>query len=421
MRDRGHRAHALRPVPRPPHVPDLGKGRKLVAVIRVSRLWSAPRPVAAVSPAGATIRAFSSDGLDAFNSEARAEAAPVVAQAAAAESAEPAAAEAQPKSRRVSGARIAAIIAIILGTAAVATVAAWQYERRIASPGAGSLTVETTPAGVEVSIAGAVVGRTPLTISLAPGTYAVQVGTGNARRELTVNMVSRGSVVHQLELAPQAPVAPAKASGSLHVQTDLPRMSVQVDGVDRGNAPLTIDSLQAGEHQVLVRGDGRTLRRTVNVKAGETFALVISPIEPSTAGPGWLSVSSPVPMKLRENGQLIGTTETEKLMLPSGEHEIEFANDDLGYQTVKKVTVTAGKTAVTTVEVPTAPLNLNALPWAEVWVDGQRIGETPIANLSTRIGTHDVVFRHPQFGERKESVVVTLRQPARLGVDMRRQ
>jgi hypothetical protein len=54
-----------------------------------------------------------------------------------------------------------------------------------------------------------------------------------------------------------------------------------------------------------------------------------------------------------------------------------------------------------------------------VWIDGQRVGETPIGNLSVPIGSHEVVFRHPQFGEKRRAISVTLGAPVRLSVDMR--
>ena len=44
-----------------------------------------------------------------------------------------------------------------------------------------------------------------------------------------------------------------------------------------------------------------------------------------------------------------------------------------------------------------------------------------LGNLSLAIGTHEVVFRHPDLGERKETVTVTTLAPARLGVDLRKQ
>ena len=78
-----------------------------------------------------------------------------------------------------------------------------------------------------------------------------------------------------------------------------------------------------------------------------------------------------------------------------------------------------GKTTTVAVELPYGSISLNAQPWAEVWIGGERVGETPIANISRRVGAYEIVFRHPQFGERRENVVVTLRQPVRLGVDMR--
>ena len=193
-----------------------------------------------------------------------------------------------------------------------------------------------------------------------------------------------------------------------------------MDGIERGLSPITIEGLQVGDHEVVVRGDRGTFRRNVQIKAQETLSLVISPGEPTTSLPGWLAISSPVVMQLREAGRLIGTTETDRLMMSAGEHEIEIVNEALGFQSTQKFVVAAGKTTATSVEMPTGLLSINAQPWAEVWVDGERIGETPIANLSRRLGAHQVVFRHPQLGERTETVVVTLRQPARLGIDMRR-
>ncbi len=197
-------------------------------------------------------------------------------------------------------------------------------------------------------------------------------------------------------------------------------MAVLVDGVERGYSPLTIGDLAPGDHQVVVRGERGTVRRSVRVNAQETLSLVISPIESSDVLPGWLAVSSPVSLQLLEAGRLIGTSDADKLMLPSGDHEIEFANDALGFRSVRKLNVAPGKVTTTAIELPLGVLNVNAQPWAEVWVDGERVGETPLANISRRIGSHEIVLRHPQFGERRETVVVTANQPTRLGVDMRR-
>jgi len=85
------------------------------------------------------------------------------------------------------------------------------------------------------------------------------------------------------------------------------------------------------------------------------------------------------------------------------------------------VQVTAGAAASVDVPVPNGTISVNAVPWADVWIDGEKVGETPIGNLSLPVGTHDVLFRHPDLGERHHTAVVTLTQPTRLSVDLRAQ
>jgi hypothetical protein len=65
------------------------------------------------------------------------------------------------------------------------------------------------------------------------------------------------------------------------------------------------------------------------------------------------------------------------------------------------------------------PLNVNAIPWAEVLIDGMPAGQTPMAAVMTTIGPHDIEFRHPELGRKTARVVVSLKEPARVSVDMR--
>ena len=44
-----------------------------------------------------------------------------------------------------------------------------------------------------------------------------------------------------------------------------------------------------------------------------------------------------------------------------------------------------------------------------------------LAICRARIGTHEVVFRHPELGERRETVVIAVGKPARIGVDLRKK
>jgi hypothetical protein len=106
-------------------------------------------------------------------------------------------------------------------------------------------------------------------------------------------------------------------------------------------------------------------------------------------------------------------------MLASGRHVIEFVNQTLGYRQSRVVQVMPGKVAPIVIELPQGTVNLNASPWAEVWIDGRRVGETPIGNLSVPIGPHEIVFRHPELGEKKHAVSVTTAAPVRLSVSMK--
>ena len=136
---------------------------------------------------------------------------------------------------------------------------------------------------------------------------------------------------------------------------------------------------------------------------------------------GWISVSSPVDVQLFENGRLLGSSLTDRIMVPSGTHQVEVVNETLGYRMTRSVQVTAGKVASLAVKLPMGSVAINAVPWAEVWMDGNRVGETPIGNLPATIGSHEIVFRNPELGEKLQVVTVTLTTPARLSVDMRKK
>ncbi len=146
-----------------------------------------------------------------------------------------------------------------------------------------------------------------------------------------------------------------------------------------------------------------------------------APAPPPAMVAGMVSVAAPVPMQVYAKGKLIGTTEAETFMLPVGTHELEFRNDAVGYRVRRSVTVQAGRTSATKLEAPAGTVHVNAVPWAEVWIDNQRVGETPIGNMSTAIGSHEIVFRHPQLGERRTTVLVTLKEPLRVSMDLRKK
>jgi hypothetical protein len=286
------------------------------------------------------------------------------------------------------------------------------------TPEPASLSLRTTPAGADVTIDGVPQGVTPVSLTLAAGTYHVTLRTPDGQeRSLDVALKSGESLVQQIEWA-AVPAPVVAATGAMHIQTEPAGQTVVVDDVRRGLSPLTLTDLTPGEHQLVVTGNSGTFRRVVTITAGDTLSVVVAPHAPAVSA-GFLRVSSPVLLQIKANGDLIGNTESARVMLPAGEHEIEMSSEALNFRRTQRVTIAAGRTADVNVTLPNGAISINAVPWADVWLNNERLGPTPLANLLRPIGTYRVTFRHPQLGERQTTVTVKDRETARVGMDMR--
>jgi hypothetical protein len=231
------------------------------------------------------------------------------------------------------------------------------------------------------------------------------------------------------------------ALATLSVQSNPPGVPVFVDGVERGTTPTRL-TLAPGPHILeLRRGVPRVIpiSLTAGADVSQYLEFVEAPVSteqliaqaeaaapdpvvpPPPVAPlaGWISVKLPFVADIREKGKLLGTTEADRLMLAAGTHELEFVNQTLGFQLTRTVQVGAGRVMPVALPLPRGSVNLNAAPWAEVWLDGVRVGETPIGNLAVPIGPHEIVFKHPQFGEKRHAVSVTAGAPVRVSVDMK--
>ncbi len=223
----------------------------------------------------------------------------------------------------------------------------------------------------------------------------------------------------------------AAASGRLDVQSEPSGATVSIDGRHYGVTPLTLGSVTPGARRIVLRLGGREVRQTVRVEPGAT-ASVIAPMRsvpvpatanasvPPVAGSGWVAIASAADLDIMEEDVLVGSTRSPQVMMPAGLHTLRLVSPALGYETVQQVRVEPGKVARLSVTLPEAMVHLNAQPWAEVFVDGTSVGETPIGNLPVRIGTHQIVFRHPELGEKAVPAVVRAGTPTRVSVDLRK-
>ncbi len=312
---------------------------------------------------------------------------------------------------------------VAAAAAVIAVVAAGvPAARRWASPSAasndGTLVMTTNPAGAKLFVDGVERGVTPLTVSLKPGAHALELRGDGPARTMPITMAAGAQVSQYIELPKTA-----AASGQLQVRTEPSGAKVSVDGAPRGTSPVTIADLSPGEHAVLLESDRGSVKQIVAIEAGITASLMV-PLAGATDGApvsGWIAVTAPADVQVFENKRLLGTSQSDRLMVSAGKHDIDIVNETLGYRTSRSIQVSPGKVTPIKIDFPKGTIALNAVPWAEVWVDGEKVGDTPIGNLSLAIGPHEIVFRHPELGEQRHAAMVTLNSPARLSVDLRKK
>jgi hypothetical protein len=310
------------------------------------------------------------------------------------------------------------IVTLSVMVLAAAGIAAFREirGRLLAAPATGLLTVSSNPSGAEVLIDGSRRGVTPLAVSLPVGVHKLLIRSGAASRDLTITSKENIEIVQNVEFAP-----PVATTGSLSVSSDPPGLAITIDGRARGVTPLLVHELTPGAHAVTLSGRGRSTARSVLIAAGGTATLMVSkPVEPVAGGVGSLTVTSPIDVQLFEGDTLVGSSRSARLFLPAGSHTLTAVNDTLGFRRSITADVKPGAPAKVTVSIPNGALSVNAQPWAEVILDGRSLGETPIGNYAVPIGTHELVLKHPQLGERRESVVIGVGRAARIGVDLRK-
>ena len=314
--------------------------------------------------------------------------------------------------------KLAAAAALLVGLTSAITLGALRYMAApVAADGMGTLSVQTNPSGVSVDVDGQPRGVTPLTLSLSPGRHTLKIANEGNVRSMPITITAGGQVSQLIEL-PRA----SSLLGELQVRTEPAGAQVTVDGHVYGRSPLTVEGLAPGAHAVLLENEMGSVTQDVKIEAGTTASLVVPLTAPKNAPvSGWISVNAPVSLQIFEDSRLLGTSQSDRIMVSVGRHELVMVNEVVGFSQSQVVNVTPGRVTPIRPQWPSAAMSFNATPWAEVWVDGRQIGETPLANISVPVGNHDVLFRHPELGEKRVRTVVTLSAPAKVSVDMRQR
>ena len=270
----------------------------------------------------------------------------------------------------------------------------------------GTLLLETSPSGIEALIDGEPVGHTPLNLSVEPGAHLLELHHRGATRQIPLKIDPGAEVSHEVKWFE------GRRMGHLEVATQPPGARVFIDGDMHGVTPLTVSNLPVGSHNLILHSSAGTVRKSVTIKADETTPLM------EVIFSGWLAVFSRIPLQISSGGRLIGAAEDGRIMMPPGRYELELTNDRLGYQSTHVLDIEPGQVTPLNIGLPNGMVQIDVVPWGEVWIEGEWIGRTPLGDIVVPLGTREIRVAHPELGEQRRFVDVTLNERVQLTVDL---
>jgi hypothetical protein len=198
-----------------------------------------------------------------------------------------------------------------------------------------------------------------------------------------------------------APAASSKA-GLLRINST-PMSQVYLEGESIGLTPIMDYSLRAGTYRVELRiSDGRSKAFQIQMKPGSTLTVVRTFGPPRLGGPGTLSVTSEPWSQVFLDGRAVGTTPLEAYRAKARSYNLELRTSD-GRTYKRIVFVEAGQVTQVAHRFPspkdpppagpTGWLDVVTDPPSEVWVDGKKVGNTPLKDHDLPVGLREVVLK----------------------------
>jgi hypothetical protein len=230
----------------------------------------------------------------------------------------------------------------------------------------------------------------------------------NAAIGLAVLALLEGVIIARLV----ARGTPAPLAAEVPLTIDSPRAGdrVIVDGRDVGVTPFKLNASSTHSIRVIARdaSPGATTVSAASAAAVPNDARTASAIAAAAQRQrsGGLRLTTPIELQVLEGERVLGSSVDGPIVASAGVHQLDFINTAIGYRSRQTVTIKAGEIIPLKVQPPDGRVSINAQPWAQVWIDGNLVGETPLANLTVSAGEHEITFRHPQLGERRETTIV---------------
>lgn len=197
-----------------------------------------------------------------------------------------------------------------------------------------------------------------------------------------------------------------------------PNATVQIDGVTVGNTPLK-QRVRTGAHQIAVSKEGfETWQVEEEVRAFSTSAISMEL--------RFLLRSDPAGAKIFMNGEHIGVTELAVDLKP-GMHTFEFrkagyqtakfraniprnATESVPFVTLRSARATPSEEEVWPDEKPVSPeygvIQVSSTPDAQVYLDGEFQGETPLTIRDVSVGDYVITLSKEGYRDLRKTVYV---------------
>jgi hypothetical protein len=140
-------------------------------------------------------------------------------------------------------------------------------------------------------------------------------------------------------------------------------------------------------------------------------APVAAPVPPAE---GVLTIDSPIRLEVHDGPSQIGTSEDGEIRLRPGQYMVRLVNATYGFEQDAVIDIRSGEVSTLAATLPDGSVIVNVESGAEVFVDGQPAGTSPLGPIPMRIGPHEVLVSHPELGERRQSVDVRTGSPIEL-------
>ncbi len=119
------------------------------------------------------------------------------------------------------------------------------------------------------------------------------------------------------------------------------------------------------------------------------------------------------------DGEKVGQTPLSKIRLSAEEHTLSLSNDN--FAGVIRDTITIPSNATLSKKYSFNDhgyLQIVVVPWADVFIDGNHVGQTPLERLNVPVGKHTVRLEHPQLGEQVKEIEIRSQEAILLRLEM---